>query len=103
MDAYRITVFISVFALLCTTAPALLAGPPPAHASAKRSRSWQLCRRNWIAHQALKAQEPPATSWATPSRIRNARTFGFEWRLLTSTEDVTAGWRFRAHRQLYAG
>ena len=85
----RITVFISVFALLCTTAPALLAGPPtPPDASAKRSPVLAAMQAELDRSiKALKAQEPPAYFVGyTVTDTQRADVSGSNGALLTSTE-----------------
>lgn len=85
----RITVFISVFALLCITAPALLAGPPTLpDASAKRSPVLAAMEAELDRSvKALKAQEPPAYFVGyTVTDTQRADVSGSNGALLTSTE-----------------
>ena len=85
----RITIFLSVLALLCTTAPALLAGPPiPPDATAKRSPVLAAMQAELDRSiKALKAQEPPAYFVGyTVTDTQRADVSGSNGALLTSTE-----------------
>jgi len=78
-----------VLALICTTAPALLAGPPdPPEASAKRSPVLAAMEAELDRSiKALKAQEPPAYFVGyTVTDTQRADVSGSNGALLTSTE-----------------